>query len=102
LRQKDYIIIWAEYLDSTKSRSEGRRVPLSLAVKNPSPKEIAEALQILGLEYDIEEDKKYPRAWWSSRGRVKVKKNSLKKNALLKQLCKIIRDIRAKKKYRSW
>jgi len=98
LKEKDYIIIWPEYIDSAKSRSEGRKVPLSLAVKKPTVEEIAKALKSMGIEPLIELDKKYPRTWWSSGGRVKVKKDSIKKYELLKKLCIKIRESRSKSK----
>jgi signal recognition particle subunit SEC65 len=35
IRKSGYII-WARFFDARKSRSQGRRVPTNLAVKNPT------------------------------------------------------------------
>lgn len=98
MKDRDHIIIWPEYLDSRRTRSEGRKVPLSIAVKKPTVEEIAKVLKAMGIEPVIELDKKYPRSWWSSRGRIKVRKNTIKKYELLKKLCIKIRESRSEKK----
>ena len=43
-------IIWPAYLDAERSRSEGRRVPESLAVESPTVDEIAKAVQQVGYD----------------------------------------------------
>lgn len=65
-------VIWPVYIDASKSRSEGRRVPLDAAVEEPTVDEIAEAVQQVGYDAVIERDVTHPREW-DARGRVLVK-----------------------------
>lgn len=66
-------VIWPAYLDADRTRSEGRRVPLSLAVEAPTPDEIARAVQQVGYDAVIEREKTYPRRPFEATGRVLVK-----------------------------
>ncbi|MFB6194977.1 MAG: signal recognition particle subunit SRP19 [Haloplanus sp.] len=65
-------VIWPAYLDATKTRAEGRRVPLDEAVEDPTVDEIAEAVQQVGYDAVIERDKTYSREH-EPRGRVLVR-----------------------------
>jgi signal recognition particle subunit SRP19 len=65
-------VIWPAALDADRSRSEGRRVPRDLAVREPTVDEIAQAVQQVGYDAVIERDKTYPREY-EPRGRVLVK-----------------------------
>lgn len=65
-------VIWPAAVDAERSRSEGRRIPLDLAVADPSLDEIATAVQQVGYDAVIEHDKTYPREF-EERGRVVVK-----------------------------
>ncbi|WP_181692963.1 signal recognition particle subunit SRP19 [Natronomonas sp. LN261] len=65
-------VIWPAYLDSARSRSEGRRVAEDLAVPDPTVDEIASAVQQVGYDAVIERDRTYPREY-EPRGRVIVK-----------------------------
>jgi signal recognition particle subunit SRP19 len=65
-------VIWPVYIDASKSRSEGRRVPLDVAVEEPTVDEIADAVQQVGYDAVIERDVGHPREW-DARGRVLVK-----------------------------
>ncbi|MDR9430348.1 MAG: signal recognition particle subunit SRP19 [Natronomonas sp.] len=65
-------VIWPAYLDAERSRSEGRRVPLDLAVSEPTVDEIASAVQQVGYDAVIDRDRTYPREY-EPRGRVVVK-----------------------------
>ncbi|MFB6124905.1 MAG: signal recognition particle subunit SRP19 [Halanaeroarchaeum sp.] len=65
-------VIWPAYFDADLSRSAGRRVPQGLAVEEPTPDEIARAVQQVGYDAVIERDVAYPRAPWNRRGRVLV------------------------------
>lgn len=66
-------IIWPAYFDADRSRSEGRRVPESLAVADPTVDEIAEAVRQVGYDAVIEPDLAYPRDPQANTGRVAVK-----------------------------
>jgi signal recognition particle subunit SRP19 len=65
-------IIWPAALDADLTRSEGRRVAEDLAVSEPTPDELAKAVQQVGYDAVIERDKTYPREY-EARGRVLVK-----------------------------
>lgn len=64
-------VIWPAYLDAALTRREGRRVPLSQAVEEPTVDEIAQAVQQVGYDAVIERDVIYPREF-DARGRVLV------------------------------
>ncbi len=66
-------VIWPAYLDATRTRNQGRRVPETLAVDEPTLDEIAEAVRQVGYDAVIERDKAYPRENWTESGRVLVK-----------------------------
>ncbi|MXR19384.1 signal recognition particle subunit SRP19 [Halobacterium bonnevillei] len=66
-------VIWPAYLDATLTRREGRRVPQSLAVDDPTLDEVATAVQQVGYDAVVERDVAYPRRNWEDSGRVLVK-----------------------------
>ena len=76
------VIIWPTYLDASKSRSEGRRLPRDVAVDSPSAAEVANAAKQVGYEPEYEPEKQYPRSWWESRGRVTVETDDDKGDVL--------------------
>jgi len=75
-------IIWPAYLDSSKSRSEGRRIPHGSAVDGPSAAEVANAAKQVGYEPEYEPDKQYPRSWWEKSGRVTVETDDSKDDVI--------------------
>ncbi len=102
MRKRRFLVIWPAYLDSLKTRSEGRRVPRRFAVRSPSIKEIVKALDILGISYLVEMDKAYPREWWV-KGRVlvdagEVRRRGYTKEKLLRAIGEtIVKNIRTKR-----
>jgi signal recognition particle subunit SRP19 len=85
-------VIWPEYFDARRSRSQGRRVRKKLAVFNPSTEIIAKALVGMGVEFRIEEDKSYPSNWYHRKGRVLVE-NSIPKTELIQMIAeRFVRD----------
>jgi signal recognition particle subunit SRP19 len=101
LRRRRYHVIYPEYFDIDRSRSEGRRVNLKLASKDPSLAKIAKACQILEIEYEIEKDKVHPSNWWNKQGRLLLpidKTNKANKEALLKHVAQILPKLVSKKK----
>ncbi len=91
------IIIWPCYLDSTKSRKMGRKLPLKYCVKSPSLGEVYEAARRLGLDPVKEEGKSHPACWWEKTGRILVTKKA-SKLAVLKQIAEEVRKIRSQSK----
>jgi signal recognition particle subunit SRP19 len=94
MRKQDKVIIWPAYLDSTKTRDEGRRVPKSLAVPSPKILEIKDAVEKLGLEYEIVSDASYPKTPWLKTGMILVKKTGAKEQ-IIKKIAKQLQKIRS-------
>ncbi len=84
--KRDGYIIWPIYFDKTVPRSKCRRVPVSLAVKNPSVDKIVEAVKSLGWKFEVE-DGAHPSMWWVKTGKVIVKPDrKMNKHSLIKTL----------------
>ncbi len=81
-RPKDVIAVFPEYLDKNLPRSRGRRLPVSLAVENPTLEEIQMAARKLNLDVELRPDAAYPRNWWERRGMALVKKDGSKLSTL--------------------
>ncbi|MFB6257014.1 MAG: signal recognition particle subunit SRP19 [Haloplanus sp.] len=87
-------VIWPAYLDATKTRAEGRRVPRDEAMDDPTVDEIAEAVQQVGYDAVIERDMTYPREF-EPRGRVLVKgADDATKNDLVKAVAAYVGILR--------
>lgn len=78
------IIIWPVYIDSKKTKKEGRRISKKNAVSSPKLREISGAAKKLNLNPEVENNKSYSRSWWESSGRVSVDKNMPKREILVK------------------
>ena len=89
-------IIWPVYIDSSKSRNDGRKISKNDAVTNPKLTEIARAARKLGLNPKTEDDKYYPRFWWDSSGRIIVEREEISKNKLLVDISQSIKSLRKK------
>lgn len=64
-------VIYPAYFDAARSRAEGRRVPMDLAVSDPAVEEIATAVEQVGYDAVVERGVTYPRET-EPRGRVLV------------------------------
>ncbi len=96
MKRSDVYIIWPAYIDSTKSRKEGRRLSINLCVKKPTLKELIEAANRASIPIEIEPQKAYPRSWWSDKGYIMIPKNKFSSKILaLKTIAKQLRRIRA-------
>ena len=76
-------VFWLAYFDSALKRSEGRRVPLSSATREPPLAELSEACRRLNLQPQAQ-DARYPSAPGRESGYVSVGKSSPKHSLLLK------------------
>lgn len=94
MKEEDRQVLWSDYFDSSLSRSDGRRVPLSMAVKNPSLEELTEAVKRLGLEGEPFKAK-YPKRPRNVSGYVSVVKK-MKKQELLRMVAKALTEVRGK------
>ncbi|KPI41080.1 Signal recognition particle SEC65 subunit [Cyphellophora attinorum] len=77
---KSHCLLYPVYFDATRTRSTGRRVPPSLAIKNPLAYSLISALQSIlksnpapsQLQITFEPDKLHPNDW-ANPGRVRIK-----------------------------
>ena len=88
-------IIWPAYIDSKKTKLEGRKIPIDDAVSSPKIREISKAADKLGLNPEVEKTKSYSRSWWEISGRVSVDKTMPKREILIK-ISKMIKGTRNK------
>uniref|UniRef100_A0AC11BS65 Signal recognition particle 19 n=1 Tax=Ovis aries TaxID=9940 RepID=A0AC11BS65_SHEEP len=73
--QDRFICIYPAYLNNKKTIAEGRRIPISKAVENPTATEIQDVCAAVGLNVFLEKNKMYSREWnrdLQYRGRVRV------------------------------
>ena len=82
-------IVWPVYIDSKKTKHDGRRIPMVDAVSSPKLREISKAAAKLGLNPEVEKTKSYSRSWWEISGMVSVDKTMPKRDILIK-ISKII------------
>ncbi len=87
-------IIWPVYIDSKRTRKEGRKIPLDDAVSSPSLSDISRAARKLGLSPETEKDKSFPGLWFENSGRVIVERNDLSKKEVLLKISKTIKGSR--------
>lgn len=77
-------VLWPEYFDRSRPRSQGRKVSKALAISDPNVDIISKALRQLGLEHKVEREKSYPANWFSKGGRVLVQRSGPKSQLLLR------------------
>ncbi|MCP8318334.1 MAG: hypothetical protein L6N95_00715 [Candidatus Methylarchaceae archaeon HK01B] len=82
---KDYnlLVFWLDYFNSSLKRSEGRRAPLNLSVKNPNLDELVKAAKIAGYE-PKPFVASYPKRGWAPSGYIYIEKVKPKSVALKK------------------
>lgn len=94
MRKQDKIIIWTAYFDSTRTRSDGRRISRSLAVPSPKIRELKEAVEKLGFSYELVLDVSYPKTPWLKKGVLLVTKKETK-NKMIKKIAEHLLKIRS-------
>ncbi len=87
MRESKIFVVWPEYFDSNRTKSEGRKVPKRLAVDSPKAAAIVEAAEKLGLNPTVEKEVAYPKSWWIKSGKVSVEKR-WSKTETLRQIAK--------------
>ena len=71
MSSKKPVVIYPEYFDHRLKRSEGRKVPLSEAVKSPNIEELSSILSNLGCDFQISTCS-HPSNWSKTEGSLKV------------------------------
>lgn len=84
------VTVWPEYFDIKLTRAQGRRLPKSLCVENPSLDLIAKGAMMLDLEYEILENMSYPKFPRAKHGCVRVERSELPKTILLPEIAKVL------------
>lgn len=92
------VMIWPIYLDAEKSLSQGRKISMEYAIKEPRLKEIVNAARRLQYNFYAEEYKAYPGEWYNKSGRISITSEESKKEILIK-LSNEIKQIRETKKH---
>ena len=90
------VVVWSTYIDSSQTRSQGRRLSREKAVWKPRLEEIVKAAEELGLD-PVVEDSPYPRKWFEDRKRVIVNKVESKRKTLL-LIAETIKKLRERKR----
>jgi len=84
---KDKLVIWPLYFDSDRSRGQGRMVCYAEGVSNPTLDDIIAAAIRSGLDPEVERDKRHPKSWHESAGRILLPKRE-PKSQVLKRIAK--------------
>jgi len=87
-------VLYPAYFDNQRARPP-RRVPKTLAVRNPSAEEVAKAALALSLTPVLEKGRAHPSRPWERSGRVLVDVRG-EKLALLRQIAAKLREQRGK------
>ncbi len=93
MKRLNGLILWPAYFDSSKKRSQGRRVPVRLALDNPTSAELVETCRALSLKALPQEGERYPRSWWDDADPVLVETAGTKSKLLLHVAAKM-RELR--------
>lgn len=86
MKQTGKMVIWPASLDSTKSRSQGRRLPKSQAVQTPRVDELEFAGRRLSLDPEVTTGSALPCRWWEKTGRLLVKRGDRSRSKVLREL----------------
>lgn len=81
-------IIYPEYFDKNKTRSEGRRVPKERAISSPKIKDIGKILDSWNIPNRLEDQEHHPATWFEGNGRVFIPKQKGSKHKMLKKMAK--------------
>lgn len=76
--------MWTSYFDSTKTRTDGRRVSKNLAISSPKIEELQRAAKRLGLQPEVNLDACHPSFPWKNTGYIIFPKTESKTEAMKK------------------
>lgn len=85
-------IIYPEYFEKNRSRSESRKVPIDLAVSSPKLEEIGDILDDMDVPNRIEKHQHHPSNWFKEKGRVIIPKQKGSKTDFLKKIGKKLKE----------
>ena len=93
MKNPGHAVIWPFDLDSTKSRGQGRKLPVARAIKQPNLREIVQAATTLGYAPEPTEKSAMPSLHWEKVGYVTVRKAAAR-DVMLKSIAGEIVKIR--------
>ena len=93
MRKKNSIVLWSSYFDSTKTRTDGRRIPRNLAITSPKIEELERAAKRLGLQPEVNFDAAHPNCPWKKTGFMVLPKTE-SKNETMKKIAKELSILR--------
>jgi len=93
MHKQDKYIIWPQYFDQNRTRSEGRKVSRNQAQQMPRLEEIQKAAQKLGLTAEIVPELAHPSTPWLKTGMTLVNKRGAK----LETVRKIAKELAAQR-----
>lgn len=99
MKEYNKLIVWLNYFNSELKRSEGRRVPISLATRSPRLEELVKACERLNLEPQAVKAR-FPRTQRIESGYVSIKKVGAKQRIIMmiaKELARIKGEEQSKK-----
>ena len=97
MKSYDRFVVWLEYLDSERKRSEGRRVRLDSCTRSPTLEELSLACQRLKLEPESQAGRR-PSEGGRLSGYVSIKKaQKTPKHALLMQIARELSKVRGER-----
>ena len=82
MKEYERFVVWLDYLDSERKRSEGRRVPLNSCVRAPTLEELVQACKKLNIDAQSQ-PAHYPKASRRQSGYVSIKKNGPKQQIIV-------------------
>ncbi|HXW37322.1 MAG TPA: signal recognition particle subunit SRP19/SEC65 family protein [Nitrososphaerales archaeon] len=83
MKDYDRYVIWLDYFNSELKRSEGRRVPISVATKSPTLEQLEGACRKLSLD-PVAQRGQFPSSAPKESGYVSIRKEKPKKALILK------------------
>lgn len=92
-RTDERYVVYPVYFDQDEPRGN-RKVPLDLAVSNPSADELAQACAKLRLKPTLEKSRHHPARWYEAEGRVLVPVRG-SKAILLRQIAEKLNELRS-------
>ncbi len=87
MRSKGRHVVWPVYFDSAASWEEGRKVPKSLATRNPSVEALLNAAHLAGFKAEVQPGVAYPKHPYAKTGLLLVEAD-MPKRKILKEMGK--------------
>jgi len=78
MRKPKKTMVWPVYLNSLKTRREGRKIPGNVAISKPTLVELQRAAEQLGLKPEVDPNKAHPSTPWKKTGRLLIEKTKSK------------------------